>query len=397
MSIQQKHVLARSLVFKQLPPSLEVKQALSCLPRGRFHDIVPRGKDSLAIKFLDFRSATRFTQKFRLLPRAPLLKDATIEYEASGPLPIEILTAIGLRNASRVVRVSATIAKDIPESLIDDSKKCGPIESFESDKRKAVINFLSIDAAIKALDILRASKTYVGYYVYFGYDKKCDIPTPYPADSKTDLVLTDLPKGATTNELLRRLQSGLPDLKQETIRSIVFDEPGAKAFINFLEPVVAKIVYESFKHAKTSTGGVSVSWSWTAPSPMSASLRMAVNVGASRTMTISHLENVEQMRRVLKVAKKFGTVVSHSYNPSNEKTGKTVSIEFSDIYSTFKAIERIGKDMDSYPDFANTFVSFATSTDQVRPMKVVCAKTTKPETLQAQAISEPSSHPSESS
>ncbi|KAJ4474792.1 hypothetical protein C8R41DRAFT_552656 [Lentinula lateritia] len=318
MSIQQKHVLARSLVFKQLPPSLEVKQALSCLPRGRFHDIVPRGKDSLAIKFLDFRSASRFTQKFRLLPRAPLLKDATIEYEASGPLPIEILTAIGLRNASRVVRVSATIAKDIPESLIDDSKKCGPIESFESDKRKAVINFLSIDAAIKALDILRASKTYVGYHVYFGYDKKCDIPPPYPARFKTDLVLTDLPKGATTNELLQRLQSGLPDLKQETIRSIVFDEPGAKAFINFLEPGVAKIVYGSFKHAKTSTGGVSVSWSRTTSSPITASLRMAVNVGASRTMTISHLENVEQMRRVLKVAKKLGTVVSHSYNPSND-------------------------------------------------------------------------------
>ncbi|KAJ4473167.1 hypothetical protein J3R30DRAFT_770783 [Lentinula aciculospora] len=392
MSVLQKHVLARSVVFKQLLPSLEVKQIISCFPHGRFHDISPRSKDTLAIKFLDSRSASRFTQKFLSLPRAPPLKDATIEYEASDPLPVEVLTKIGLRNASRVIRVTSNNAKKIPGNLIHDVKECGPIESFESDGKKAVIHFMSIDTAIKALDVLRTSEGYAGYAVYYGFDKKCDTPPSYPANSQTDLILTDLPKGTTTSELLRRIQSGLPDLKREIIRSVVFDEPGAKAFINFLEPSVAKIVFDSFDNAKTSTGGVSVSWSRPSPNPVSASLRMAISAGASRTLIVSHLKDVQQLRRVLKTAKKLGTVVSHPYNPSNNKT---VSIEFADIFSTFRAIERIAKDMDSYPDFSNTFISFATSTDTVRPIKIICAKATstpepqKPQTEEKQATPAP--------
>ncbi|KAJ3727357.1 hypothetical protein DFJ43DRAFT_1156981 [Lentinula guzmanii] len=399
MSVLRKHVFARSVVLRQLPPSLDVEQALSCFPHGRFHDIIPRSKDVLAIKFLDSRSATQFTQKFLLSPRAPPLKDATIEYDQTSPLPVDILTAIGLRNASRVIRVSSNNVKDIPEDFIDELRKCGSIESVESDKRKAVIHFMSIDAAMKALDMLRTNKTYAGYSVYYGFDQKCDTPLPYPASSRTDLVLTGLPKGTTTSELLRRIQSGLPDLNREVVRSVVYDESNAKAFINFLEPAVAKIVFDSFNNAESSTGGVSVSWCRNASNPVSASLRMAVSAGASRTLTVSHLENVQQLRRVLKAARKLGTVLNHPYDPSNIKT---VNIEFADIFSAFKAIERIGKNMDSYPEFANTFISFATSTNKLKPLKIVRVQTISTpelqkgtEATQTQAAPNPSSSTTE--
>ncbi|KAJ3777760.1 hypothetical protein FB446DRAFT_92269 [Lentinula raphanica] len=389
MSVLHKHAFTRSVVLKQLPPYLEANQALSCFPQGRFHDVIPRKNDSLVIKFLDSRSASQFTRKFLSLPRAPPLKDALIEYGRPAALPVEILTAVGLKNASRVIRVSSNNTKDIPETLIDDVKKCGPIESFESDKKKAVIYFMSIDAAMKASDILRTSEAYTGYSVYYGYDKKCDIPTPLPSDSQTDLVITGIRKGATTSELLRRIQSGLPNLNREVVRSISFDEPNAKAFINFFEPAVAKIVFDSFNNAKSSTGGVSVSWLFKRSDPASANLRMAVSAGASRTISVSHLQNVDQLRRALKVAKNFGTVVSHPYSPSNTKT---VKIEFADIFSAFKALDRIGKNMDSYPDFAGTHISFATSTDKVKPMKIVCATpTSKSESTQAQDAPESSS------
>ncbi|KAJ3842288.1 hypothetical protein F5878DRAFT_657728 [Lentinula raphanica] len=200
MSVLHKHVITRSVVLKQLPPYLKTTQALFCFPQSHFHDVIPRKNDSLVIKFLDSRSASQFTRKFLSLPRAPPLKDALIEYGRPAALPVEILTAVGLKNASRVIRVSSNNTKDIPETLIDESKKCGLIESFEGDKKKAVIHFMSIDAAMKASDILRTSEAYMGYSVYYGYDKKCDIPNPYPSDSQTDLVITGIRKGATTSE-----------------------------------------------------------------------------------------------------------------------------------------------------------------------------------------------------
>ncbi|KAJ3717005.1 hypothetical protein C8R42DRAFT_644922 [Lentinula raphanica] len=348
-------------LLKHLPSYLEASQALSCFSQGRFCDVIPRENDSLVIEFLDSRSASQFTRKFLSVPRAPPLKDASIEYGRPTALPAETLIAVELKNASRVIRVSSNNTKDIPETLINDVKK------------KAV-HFMSIYAAMKASDLLRTSEAYAGYSVYHGYDKKCDTPTPYPSNSQTDLVVTVIRKGATTSELLRRIQSGLPNLNRDVMRSITFDEPNAKAFIDFLEPAVVKIVFHSFNNAKSSTAGVSVS---TLRVPISG---LAVSAGVLLVQYPCH--NVDQLRRVLKVAKRFSTVVSHPYNSSKIKP---VKIKFADIFSAFKALDCIGKDMDSYLDFAGTHISFATSTDKVKPMKIVCAKpTSKSESTQAQ-------------
>ncbi|KAE9396720.1 hypothetical protein BT96DRAFT_98369 [Gymnopus androsaceus JB14] len=291
MSVLRKH--ARSVVFKQLPPSLEVRQVISSLPSGSIHNIIPKPNDSLVINFLDPHTASRFTRNFLSLPRAPSIKDVSIEYGSSKPLPVEILAEIGLRSASRVVRVSSNNGKDIPNGLENELKELGAIESFEvnSDARSAVVHFMSIDAAMQALQLLRANKSYDGFSVYFGIDRKAN-PPRFSRNAQTDLVLTGLPKGITSSEIIRRIQSGLPSLNREAIRSIVFDEKSAKAFINFLEPAAAKIVFDSFNTAKTSTGGVSVSWSSTPANPVNPSLRIAVSAGVSRTLTVSHLQNV---------------------------------------------------------------------------------------------------------
>lgn len=152
MSVLRQH--ARTVVFRQLPPSLEVKQVISSLPSGSIHNIIPKPNESLVINFLDSNTASRFTRNFLSLPRAPPIKDVSIEYGSPKPLPVEILAEIGLRGASRVVRVSSNNGKDIPNGLEDELKKIGGIESFEinPDGRSAAVHFMSIDEAVEVRD-----------------------------------------------------------------------------------------------------------------------------------------------------------------------------------------------------------------------------------------------------
>lgn len=152
MSILRQH--ARSVVFRQLSPSLEIKQVISSLPSGSIHNIIPKPNESLVIDFLDSNTASRFTRNFLSLPRAPPIKDVSIEYGSTKPLPVEILAEIGLRGASRVVRVSSNNGKDIPNGLEDGLKKVGSIESFEinPDGRSAAVHFMSIDEAVEVRD-----------------------------------------------------------------------------------------------------------------------------------------------------------------------------------------------------------------------------------------------------
>ncbi|KAF9077340.1 hypothetical protein BDP27DRAFT_1397733 [Rhodocollybia butyracea] len=394
MSVVRRHA-ARSVVFKQLPPSLEVKNLLSLVPSGRIHQVKSQSNNSLVINFLDSRSATHFTRKFLASSRdGPLNDDISLDYGESQPIPVEILAAIGLKNASRVIRVTSNNEKDIPSALKGDLNKCGTIESLVDDSRSAVCHFMSIESAIKALELLRSSKTYGGYSVYFGIDRKSHFPRSFPKGSKTDIVLASLPKDATTKEILDRIQLGVPSLSRETVRSIRFRTKTRKAFINFFEPGIAKMIFDSFEKAEGNTRltrGVSVSWLRCRTPSISTNLRIAVDAGVSRTLTVSNIKDVRQLKSILKDIAEFGTILS---NPYNSKT-KTVYIEFADIYSSLKAIERIHKDPSAYPAFNKTHISFTSATSSIRPMKVSLPKTPSPTSAKpsAQAASEASSQP----
>ncbi|KIK68749.1 hypothetical protein GYMLUDRAFT_732810 [Collybiopsis luxurians FD-317 M1] len=333
MSVLRKN-LARTVILKQLPPSLQVKQLLPHLPSGRIHELSPQPDNSLAIHFLDSRSATHFTQKFQSSPRPDPLKDAAVDYGEPRHVPVQVLAAIGLRNASRVVRVISNNDKDLPSDLEKDVTEFG-IENLKVNGRSAVIHFMSIEAAIKALNALRSSETYSGYSVHFGTDRKFPLSPQFPK-TQTCLRLTRIRKGITLNELVRRIESGLPDLNHELIRSINYNPKQRKAYINFFDPAIAKIVHHAFNKVDDSNSLLSVSW-FRSTSSISPSLYSAINAGVSRTLTVSRLRDVRQLREVLKASAEFGTIISHPYNPSK----KTVRIEFADIFSPLKAIERI--------------------------------------------------------
>ncbi|KAF5386461.1 hypothetical protein D9757_005909 [Collybiopsis confluens] len=229
MNVLRKN-LVRTVVLKQIPPSVEV---ISSLPSGRIHQISRENNgDSLVINFLDSRSATHFTNKFLSLPRLASLKDTVIDYGKPLRLPVQTLAAIGLKNASRVVRVSSNNGKNIPSDLEKDLAEFG-IENFKVDSRSAIVHFFSIEAATEALDALRSNTAYAGYSVYFGL---------------------------TVGELVRRIESGLPNLNRELIQSINYNPRQRKAYINFFDPAVAKIIHDSFNMTNDSDPLLSVSW-----------------------------------------------------------------------------------------------------------------------------------------
>ncbi|THV04767.1 hypothetical protein K435DRAFT_774303 [Dendrothele bispora CBS 962.96] len=350
---------SRTVVISNVPPTFNMRNFLALKGFGRPIEsvIVHPDNKKVEISFLERRSAELLAAAREKNEFALDGHELELEFVKPRPIPVEVIAAIGTREASRKIILNSLPKRDGKEGwtekeLEEEMGRYGKVESVWIDPQngqKATVVFADILQAVKASKTLRIEEAYKDSGVRFYSDVTLKTHLPESGeDGPHSVYLTGLPLDITPSRLLKDLNSVLVFERGEPL--IRVNMVKNTAFLHFTYPSVAKLFYDSYHP----TRGVSKSWAAN-DGVIHRKHIAAIRLGATRTVYITDFNdpriNFDRLRTDFS---KFGRL-AHVYT---DWDSRRAYVEFTDITSACNAIDHIAENNRNFSIYAGSRISF---------------------------------------
>ncbi|KAF5343033.1 hypothetical protein D9758_011165 [Tetrapyrgos nigripes] len=361
-SLASRELPLRTVVIKNFPPKAITPHYLALRGTGGPIESVKRHKerDRLEIRYLEASSAQYVSTMAQKYPGLRLNHQRLrVGLTRTHRLPVEVVAAIGLRGASRSVRLHNLTNNFTAKELETEFARFGEIDDVwfgrdpKAEKPHAVVTFCHLMAAVKAYKTARTE----GWTVSF----RKNLPTVFKtSDYEHHTVFIWFSSPITVQKLLQdmdfRFRNGDP------IRAQV---SGKNAFLTFSDPANAAKFYDSYEHPQAT----SKNWAIKDRTPRTAELA-AVKLGASRTLFIDGFTDPRvNFDRLHEDFSKFGEIF-YVFADLEKACAKVV---FTNMASALKAIENIHENRSNYSVYRGARVTFGRLMDRVphlRPLLI---------------------------
>ncbi|KAK7047286.1 hypothetical protein VNI00_006517 [Paramarasmius palmivorus] len=372
--------ISRTVLVREIPSDVTTSQILDKIQVGPLEHIEHDALNKCArFAFLDSKTATNFKRQFDQWDGRTGM---TTGYSTEGPLGVEKIAALGLRHASRAIRVNPVPEGATEGSLRQELSRFGAIEKIDletgSDGKQVVhVHFHSIDSALRAVQTLRTEEGWGGKLGISFLTDRCDLPLRIASrkllnakDSgelqSTVAVLHGVRKETTRARILAHVKDALPPHNGEAVLRVdiktMRGKPRAAAFLNFANAPITSLFLDALK-AKPLDGVTAYMKSQNIPL-VKPTIHRAVKLGATRTILIKGLDkNSASKQRIFDDFRTFGTIISVKIQETAENSANAF-VSFADLMDALKAVDRIYQNNRNFRRYAGTKISFAAEVNQ---------------------------------
>ncbi|KAF5352214.1 hypothetical protein D9758_009213 [Tetrapyrgos nigripes] len=339
---------SRVIVINNFPSISSVYDFLSL--EGTHHPIeyirrIPQ-RDQVLIRYLEAASAKYvwyLGNNKKLALDGQLLSIAS---RVPRRLPVELVAAIGLKGASRmiVIRDRGLTKEQVEEEM---TRRFGEVERIWVGGKVSIVFFYEMQTAIKAQKTLHDEGWSVDFYERLPRrtsSKRKD------SDPGHQAVLLSGLQNATARTVLRDLDNVLRFQNRDLVR-VQCTKSGDAARLIFSDPFNAKQLVKFYKP----TSGVHTLLVPATPPP-SERERAAIQLGASRTVVIDGYKDPWiSFDRLHQDFGKFGDIFYIYKNPEKAHA----RVVFTDITSSLKIIEHVHENRGEYDVYHGARITFA--------------------------------------
>lgn len=379
---------SRTVYIGNIPPEITPQELLDHVRSGVVESvkILPQ-KNCAFISFLNATSASHFFSEASLKRLSLNSQDVRIGWGKPSSVPPQVLLAVAQDGASRNVYVGGLPADITEDEILNDLLQYGPIDTIKimREKNIAFIHFLSISAAIKAVQQLPFEPKWTDRKVFYGRDRCAYISKTQQqsaarylgiapgyehliANADRDLISSALAQqsaaavavaaAAGANNVGNRtvyLGSVHPETTTEEICNVVrggilhsvkYLAEKHICFVTFVDPTAAAQFYAIANLQGLALHNRRLKIGWGKHSgPLPNTIAMAVTAGASRNIYIGNIDATWPASKLRQDFSEFGEIEQINFLP--EKS--CAFVNFTHIANAVKALERI-QEKEEYAD-----------------------------------------------